>query len=111
MKKYILIFAIAVAVLNWNSIANIFNPPPDYSAAHEEDVILYATSWCGYCKEARKLFKENGIDYFEYDIEKSPEGRDQFTRLGGKGVPLILINGTVLKGFDTNEVLELVNKS
>lgn len=111
MKKYILIIAAAAIVLNWSSITNVFNPPPDYAALHDEKVVLYATTWCGYCKEARKLFKENDIDYFEYDVEKSEEGREQFDKLGGKGVPLILIDGAVLKGFDPVKILELANKT
>jgi len=111
MKKFILIIAVVAIVLNWNSITNVFNPPPDYSADHEEDVILYATSWCGYCKQARKLFKDNNISYFEYDVEKSSEGREQFKRLGGRGVPLILIKGSILKGYDPDEVLRLANSS
>lgn len=96
--------------LNWSSITNFISPPPDYSAAHDGKVILYATSWCGYCEKARELLTENNIEYFEYDVEKSKEGREQFKRLGGKGVPVLLINGEVLKGFDPSRILELANK-
>lgn len=96
--------------LNWSSITNFISPPPDYSAAHDGKVILYATSWCGYCEKARELLTENNIEYFEYDVEKSKEGREQFKRLGGKGVPVLLINGEVLRGFDPSRILELANK-
>jgi len=111
MKKIIFFAAGLMIALNWNSITNYFNPPPDYATAHEGKVVLYATSWCGYCTKARKLFKENDIEYFEYDVEKSDEGREQFKRLGGKGVPLILIDGEVLKGFDPEQILKLANKT
>jgi Glutaredoxin and related proteins len=111
MKKYILILVAAVVIINWNSITNIFNPPPDYSAAHNGKVVLYATTWCGYCKKARELFKANNIEYFEYDVEKSSEGREQFDRLGGKGVPLIVIDGKVLKGYDPEKIIMLAKNS
>lgn len=111
MKKYILIIAVAAIALNWSSITNFINPPPDYSIAHEGKVILYATSWCGYCKKARELLSENNIEYFEYDVEKSAEGKEQFKRLGGKGVPVLLINGEVLKGYDPTRILELAKKT
>ncbi len=107
MKKYILMFAVIVIVLNWTSISNYINPPPDYSAAHDGKVILYATSWCGYCEKARELLTKNDIEYFEYDVEKSSEGREQFKRLGGKGVPVLLIKGEVLKGYDPSRILKL----
>ncbi|CAJ0580561.1 unnamed protein product, partial [Mesorhabditis spiculigera] len=32
-------------------------------------VMIYTTSSCGYCTMAKDLFKEEGIDYFERDIE------------------------------------------
>ena len=111
MKKTILIIAAVAIVINWSSITNFFSPPPDYSAAHDGKVILYATSWCGYCKKVRELLSENNIDYFEYDVEDSEEGRKQFKRLGGKGVPVLLINGEVLKGYNPSQILKLANKT
>ncbi len=111
MKKYILIIATVAVILNWSSIASFISPPPDYSMAHDGKVILYATSWCGYCEKARVLLNENNIEFHEYDIEKSPEGREQYQRLGGKGVPVLLINGEVLKGYDPSRILELTNNS
>jgi mycoredoxin len=108
--KYILIIAAVAVVLNWSSITNFINPPPDYSVAHNGKVVLYATFWCGYCKKTRELLTENNIEYHEYDIEKSAEGREQYDRLGVKGVPVLLINGEVLKGYDPSRILKLANK-
>lgn len=109
MKKYFLIIAAVTVVLNWSSITNFISPPPDYAAAHDGKVILYATSWCGYCKKTRELLNENNIEYHEYDVEKSPEGREQYDRLGVKGVPVLLINGEVVGGYDPSEILKLAN--
>lgn len=110
MKKYILIFLVAVIVLNWSSITNFISSPPDYSAAHGGKVVLYSTSWCGYCEKVRELLTENNIEYHEYDVEVSTEGREQFKRLGGRGVPVVLINGEVLKGYNPSQILKLANK-
>ena len=77
---------------------------PDYSTARNE-VILYATEWCGYCQKTRVLFKENNISYVEYDIEKSTIGRREHKRLGGKGVPLLRINGKVIHGYNEKLIL------
>lgn len=111
MKKIILV-VIALAVFQkWDAIDSFLNPPPDFSSAHNEQVILYATAWCGYCKKARALLKKHNIPYFEYDIEKSSEGRAQYDRLGGKGVPVILINGKVIKGYNPSEILKLTGRT
>lgn len=109
MKKYILIFLVAVIVVNWGAINRFIDPPPDYSIAHDGKVILYATSWCGYCQKARELLNDNNIAFHEYDVEDSEEGRQQYDRLGGKGVPVLLINGTVVDGYDPSKILKLVN--
>ncbi|QMU60896.1 MAG: glutaredoxin family protein [Gammaproteobacteria bacterium] len=107
MKKYFLIIAAVTIVLNWSSITNFINPPPDYAAAHDGKVILYATSWCGYCEKTRELLNENNIEYHEYDVESSQEGREQYDRLGVKGVPVLLINGEIVAGYDPSKIIKL----
>ncbi|HBC55859.1 MAG TPA: glutaredoxin family protein [Gammaproteobacteria bacterium] len=63
-------------------------------------IIMYATDWCGYCKKARKYFKKNNITYTEYDIEKDSKAQKRFKKLGGKGLPLILIGDKKMSGFN-----------
>jgi len=110
--KKIVILCIALFVYqNWGAIDNYLNPPPDYAEAHGGKVILYATKWCGYCKKARSLLTENNIQFYEYDIEESQEGAKQHKSLGGKGIPVLLINGEVLKGYNPSKILALANKT
>lgn len=63
-------------------------------------VTIYSASWCGVCKQAKKYFKQHGIPYKEYDIEKSAKGRNDFKRLRGRGVPIIIVGKQRLDGFD-----------
>jgi len=107
MKKLIAIVIALVIIQKWGSILEVINPPPDYADAHSGQVILYATSWCGYCAKARKLLQENGIPYYEYNIETSQIGREQHKNLGGRGVPVLLINGVVVKGYNPAKILKL----
>ncbi len=105
------IIALTVIVaLGWGYY-NSNKPIPDFAAAHDGKVILYATSWCGYCTKTREILEKNKIEYFEYDVEKSEEGRKQFKALGGKGVPVLLIKGEVLKGFDPQRIIELAKST
>lgn len=107
MKKWIFVLAIVAVYQSWGSVTNFFQPPIDYAAAHDGKVIMYGTSWCGYCAKTRKLLERNNIAYYEYDIEKSAEGNDQFDELGGKGVPLILIEGELVRGYNPSRILKL----
>jgi mycoredoxin len=76
------------------------------------NVILYATDWCGYCEKTRQFLDENHIPYTEYDIEKSEQGRKQHAALNAKGVPVLDIKGTIIYGYDmknTRHVLSALN--
>lgn len=100
--KTLAILFVALVIFKWDVIRDELSPPPDFSAQHPEGVVLYATDWCGYCKKTREFFKQNNIAYVEYDIEKSAEGRAQYEQLHGSGIPLIMIRGNVLRGYDPN---------
>lgn len=71
-------------------------------AASAKSVIMYSTSWCGFCKKAKSHFRSNNIPFKEYDIEKSPSAAKKFKQLGGRGVPVILIGKQRMNGFDAS---------
>ena len=111
MKKIIFLIIAFAIYQNWDNLRNEFSPPPDFSAQHPEGVVLYATDWCGYCKKTRAFFKENNIAFVEYDIEKSAEGRAQYDQLHGSGIPLVVIRGEVLRGYDPEGMKDLLSIS
>lgn len=62
-------------------------------------VQIYLTEWCGYCKKAVKYMDRNGIAYVAYDIEKDPAAKQRYDRMGGRGVPLIIVGSNRMSGF------------
>lgn len=74
-------------------------PPPGL-----KKIVLYSTSWCSACKKAKKFLSRNNIDFTEKDIEKSHQAKQEFARLGGRGVPLILIGETKLRGYNKSKM-------
>ena len=74
----------------------------------QPEVVLYATSWCGYCKMAREFFAANGIHYIEQDIEQSSVALQQHKKLGGNGVPLIVVGDDVVKGWNEQSLRRLL---
>ena len=112
MLRNLLIFAAIITLIQFRAeINHFFNPPPDFAVEHDGKVILYATAWCPYCDKTRKLLRENNIDYFEYDIEKSAEGNRQHKALGGTGIPVLLIKGEVVKGYAPGRIVALAKSS
>ena len=70
--------------------------------ASGKKVIMYSAEWCGVCTRARRYFNANNIPFTEYDIDKSTKGRREYKKLGGRGVPLILVDKHRLNGFSTH---------
>ena len=70
-------------------------------------VIMYGTSWCGYCTKARRYFKQNNIQFTELDIEADEAAYQQFNELNGTGTPLIVIDDLLVRGFNVAALNEI----
>lgn len=70
------------------------------SSPTSQKVIMYSSSWCGYCKKAKRYFQKQQISFVEYDIEEDLRAKQRFDALGGRGVPLILVGKQKMSGFD-----------
>ena len=93
-------------VMDWAAILHQKAP----EVAGTADVVMYSTSWCPHCKRARAYFAQNGIAYQDIDVEKSESGKRDFARLGGGGVPLILVGGKAMRGFDPARMDQLLQR-
>src|SRR5580692_3218651 len=66
--------------------------PSEVAAEHERtlksalahvDVVVYTTSWCPACKQARSWMNANGISYNERDIEQDRDAHEKLKRITG----------------------------
>ncbi len=73
-------------------------------------VMMYATSWCGYCKKARKLLRGMGVNLVEFDIERNKARAREMRSKGGRGVPFIDVEGIYIPGFSAEEIKQAVEK-
>jgi len=74
-------------------------------------VVIYTTRRCGYCKKAKAWFSRKGIAYKEYDVENSNKGRRDYKKLGGRGVPIILVGEQRLNGFSEGRLGAALRKA
>jgi mycoredoxin len=96
-----------VLVLNDRDVANA-DPAAESAAQAAPRVVMYATSWCGYCRKARQLLGQLGVQYEELDIEKSAAARSLRDSLDPScGVPLIDFAGTTVCGFAEERIRQL----
>jgi len=71
-------------------------------------VKILSTTWCGVCKTAKQYLAGKGIYFSEYDVETSDIGRLEYKRLGGKGVPIILVGNQRMDGFSAKKLDEML---
>ena len=74
------------------------------ASSTKNNVKIFTTERCGYCTKAKEYFAGKGIGYKEYDIEKSASAKAEFTNHQGRGVPLIIINGNKIFGFNKKAI-------
>jgi len=71
------------------------------------EIVMYTTSVCPYCVQAKRLLSAKGASFQERNIEEMPNGRDFLVELTGRRtVPQILINDQAIGGFDDLAALE-----
>lgn len=72
-----------------------------------KNVSIYTTPTCMYCKAAKAFFKENNVEYTEYDVSTNAEKREEMIEKSGQmGVPVIFVDDQMLVGFDEGKLKE-----
>lgn len=99
MRKWLLLIPLVAVLFNWERISEAFVRPEPITGIGPGEVVLYATSWCGYCEKTRKFLRAREVPFVEHDIERSEPARQQFEALGGQGVPVLLVRGKVVHGY------------
>lgn len=97
----------AVLVLTDKDVRHV---DPAKAVAERSPIILYMTSWCPYCRQAKELLTSLGEPFVEKDIESSQAIHEEYRVKGQgyKGIPMFDIDGRIVQGFRQGEVRRLV---
>ncbi|NLY66860.1 MAG: glutaredoxin family protein [Tissierellia bacterium] len=74
------------------------------------DVTIYTSNTCPYCVSAKDYLNERGVPFVEKNIQTDPEARKELMRMGHMGVPVIIIDGEEIVGFNKAKMDELLSK-
>lgn len=75
--------------------------------AKKSKIVMYATSWCGYCARARQLLSTKGQEWDEIDIDAQAGSREEMIEKSGRtSVPQIWIGERHVGGYDDLAALE-----
>lgn len=104
--KFAFIGTAILLAMEWRTWWFYLHPPPDFSHGK---VVLYATNWCPYCEKTRALLAAKGIPYQEMNIETSAEAQRQYLRLAANGVPVLVVAGEVVRGYNQKKMEVLLD--
>lgn len=99
MKKFLLLMLLGFAAFK------LYNQHgAEKSIGRHDQVIMYALTTCGFCKEKARLLQEQGIAYVQYDIDVDSARRDELNaklaQAGfpprGYGTPIFDVHGVML---------------
>jgi glutaredoxin len=69
---------------------------------------IYTSETCSYCHSAKEFFKEKNIGFTEHNITKDIQARRFLIKKGYMSVPLIIIDGKEISGFDKYELSQIL---
>ena len=72
------------------------------------EVVMYSTTWCGYCQRARGLLERKGVEVREIKVDEDPSQRKVMMEKSGgrRTVPQIFIGERHVGGYDDLAALE-----
>ena len=69
------------------------------------DVKVYSTPTCPYCVRAKDYLKEKEIPFVNIDVSSDEIGLQEMVKVSGQmGVPVLVIDGGVIVGFDRPKI-------
>jgi len=74
-----------------------------------KNVTIYSTPTCHFCHATKEFFKENNIDFTDYNVAEDSAKRDEMLQKSGQmGVPVIFVDNDMVIGFDKPRLQELL---
>lgn len=66
---------------------------------------IYSTPSCPLCLLAKKYFNDKNIPFEDFNVAIDPlKAKEMIDISGGTSVPVIVIDGNVIPGFDKEEI-------
>jgi len=72
---------------------------------------IYTTASCHWCKVAKKFLKDQNVAFDERNVRNDSNARiEMILKSGQIGVPVLDIAGTIVVGFDANEINKVIKE-
>ena len=76
------------------------------------NVIVYTSPTCPYCTMVKEFLSQRGTSFEERDVSRDPSYAQELVRSTGQmGVPVTIINGQIVVGFDRGRLEQLTGQT
>ena len=73
-------------------------------------VVIYSTPTCIYCKLEKEFLREHKIAFTEINVAEDTQAAQQMIMKSGQsGVPVTIIDGEIIVGFDKPALKKVLN--
>lgn len=74
-----------------------------------KEIVLFSSSACPWCSRAKNYLRQNGIRVKEIRVDEDPDAAKDVVRMTGQmSVPVLLIGGAKITGFDKTRIDRLL---
>lgn len=85
------------------TMLSLSNASAQTAHCQTQEVVLYMTTWCQYCRAAKWYLTAIGVDFFEIDVEKTDN--EEVRQIARGGVPVIATGpNQKIRGFDVTAI-------
>ncbi len=75
-----------------------------------EEIKIYSTPTCPYCRMAKEFLTQKGYAFTDYDVTKDRAALDEMVKIsGGRSVPVIVACNEVMIGFDKTRLEQMLS--
>lgn len=73
-----------------------------------KNVIVYTSNTCPHCISAKKYLDGKGVSFVERNVSSDPNARKELVAKGYRGVPVIIVDGEEIVGFNKDKLEKLL---
>lgn len=74
-------------------------------------ITLYSSSGCSHCRQLKQWLQQHQIKFMEFDVQRNQRAFKDFQRLGGRGVPLLVVGERQIQGFNPKQLTSQLRKA
>jgi glutaredoxin-like protein NrdH len=76
-----------------------------------KQVIVYSSEGCNECNMVKQVLTQEGIPFEVRDVLANPEYQDEVEKFGFMGIPVTVVGGQAVKGFNPEELNKLLEEN